>query len=132
TGARYMSQFTISWKNLSRPARIGKAMNPAYRMWKACSAGRAETKEAREKREPASGAVSRARAMRALLSSGERKCAGEEHARPPTATQGFGASAVPGRRRGDARGSGAAGDGLLGEIGEFSRERLTHRGVLCL
>src|SRR5215813_3381065 len=71
TGARYMSQFTISWKNLSRPARIGKAMNPAYRMWKACSAGRAETKEAREKREPASGPVSRARAMRCLSRKGK-------------------------------------------------------------
>jgi hypothetical protein len=40
-GARYLSQFTIRWKNLSAPKRIGATVKAARRIMKACSAGSA-------------------------------------------------------------------------------------------
>src|SRR5674476_1301967 len=41
TGARYWSQLTIRWKNLSRPNRIGATVKAVLRIMNACSAGSA-------------------------------------------------------------------------------------------
>ena len=41
TGARYLSQLTMRWKNLSAPNRMGATVNAARRIMNACSAGSA-------------------------------------------------------------------------------------------